>query len=101
MLSTKNLRLRRFCKKIFDKFIESFKITEFIEKLTYRLQLLEKYQRLHSVFHIALLEFYRERKHDKRFEDFLSNLMNDQQKYKIEEILDKIDQNEKILYLIK
>ena len=53
------------------------------------------------MFHIALLEFYREKKHDKRSEDSLSNLMNDQQKYEVEEILDKIEKNEEILYLIK
>ena len=54
-LSTRNLRLK-VNNKLKPKFLGPFKVTEKIGSAAYRIALPAKYQRLHDVFPISLLE---------------------------------------------
>ena len=65
ILSTKNLKQKRFFKKISHKFVESFKIENKIETQIYRLTLSNIYQ-IHNTFHVSLLKSYRYRVDDKK-----------------------------------
>ena len=101
MLSTKNLKQKKSNKKLFHKFIESFRVKKSVEKQTYRLIFFNIY-RIHFVFHVSLIELYRRRKCDND-ESFFSNseLINDHSKYKIKKILNRKIQNDKIFYKLK
>ncbi|KAJ5895495.1 hypothetical protein N7495_007186 [Penicillium taxi] len=61
-LSTKNLRLKSLSNKLSPKFIGPFKPLEKVGKQAYRLGLPTKYDRLHNVFPITLLEPWKSRK---------------------------------------
>ena len=85
MLSIKNLRQMRSKKKLSNKYIESFEIEDVVETQTYRLRLSFKW-RIHSIFHVFLLEKYHINDFTESFEKVV--LMNDHEKSKIEKILD-------------
>ena len=53
----KNLKQKRFNKKLSHKFVKSFKIKNKIEAQTYHLTLFFNY-RIYNIFHIFLLESY-------------------------------------------
>ena len=57
MLSIKNLKQKRLNKKLFHKFIESFRVEESVKKQTYHLIFFNIY-RIYFVFHVSLIEFY-------------------------------------------
>ncbi len=97
MLSAKNLKQKKLSKKLSNKMIEFFHIQELIDKQMYHLDLSIIYK-VHSVFHVFLLESYNRRLND----DFILNylvlkLINDEQEWKIEKILQK-QKRKKILY---
>ncbi len=97
MLSAKNLKQKKSSKKLSNKMIEFFHIQELIDKQMYHLDLSIIYK-VHSVFHVFLLESYNRRLND----DFILNylvlkLINDEQEWKIEKILQK-QKRKKILY---
>lgn len=101
MLSTKNLKQKRLNKKLFHKFIESFRIVEFIDKQTYRLLFLNIYY-IHIVFHMSLLKIYKRKKcDDDKLFLFNSELFDDNLKYKIKKVLNKKTQNDQIYYKLK
>ena len=100
MLFIKNLKLRLSSKKLFDKYIEFFIVIELVKTQTYRLQFSSKYNRLHSIFHVSLLKMYK-KKHDKYSKDFLLELDDFEQKYKVETILNWVKKENEILYLVK
>ncbi len=61
LLSAKHIRTRRVSPKLSDRFLGPFRILEKIGANAYRLDLLERYGRLHHTFHISLLEPYHTR----------------------------------------
>lgn len=61
LLAAKNIRTLRASKKLADQFIGPFEVLERIGENAYRLKLPVKYGRLHSVFHVSLLQAYRGR----------------------------------------
>ena len=63
VLSTKNLKQKKLNKKLFHKFIESFRVKKSVEKQTYRLIFFNIYQ-IHFVFHVLLIESYQRQKYD-------------------------------------
>jgi len=63
MLSAKNLKQKKSSKKLSNKMIEFFHIQELIDKQMYHLDLSIIY-RIHSVFHVSLLELYNHRLND-------------------------------------
>jgi hypothetical protein len=67
-LSVKNIRIRKFCKKLTDCYLNSFRISEKINDNAYKLKLPNQYGRLNDSFYISLLESYM-RKADEKFPD--------------------------------
>jgi hypothetical protein len=58
LLSSRNIRTRRACKKLNDRFISPFRVMEKVSRNTYKLNLLKRYKRLHKTFGVTLLEPY-------------------------------------------
>ena len=102
ILSTKNLKQKRSSKKLSHKYVESFKIKNKIETQIYRLTLSNIY-RIHNIFHVSLLKSYRHRVDDKKTKQMMqiSNLIDDEEQWKIEEIVDKIEDKKSIWYKMK
>ncbi len=97
MLSAKNLKQKKSSKKLLNKMIEFFCIQKLIDKQIYCLDLSIIYK-VHSAFHVFLLKSYNCRLND----DFILNylvfeLIDDEQEWKIEKILQK-QKRKKILY---
>ncbi len=63
MLSAKNLKQKKLSKKLLNKMIKFFHIQELINKQMYHLDLSIIYK-VHSVFHVFLLESYNRRLND-------------------------------------
>jgi hypothetical protein len=61
LLSSRNIRTRRACKKFNNRFINPFRVMKKINKNTYKFNLLKRYERLHKTFGVTLLELYRRR----------------------------------------
>ncbi len=57
MLTTKNLKQKRFNKKMSHKFVKLFKIKNIIKTQIYRFILFIIY-RIYNIFYILLLELY-------------------------------------------
>ena len=71
------------------KFIDSFKVEDLIEKQVYQLFLLTIYC-IHNVFHVFYLKLYMCHDSDTSVLSLQpSELINNEEKYKIEEILKK------------
>ncbi len=97
MLSAKNPKQKKSSKKLSNKMIKLFRIQKFIDKQTYYLDLSVIY-RVYSVFHVFLLESYNRRLNDDSILDyFILELIDDEQEWKIEKILQK-RKRKKILY---
>jgi hypothetical protein len=60
MLFIKNIKLK--ARKLILKFISLFKILEYIREIAYKLDLLNLYEKLYSIFHVSLLKKYTLRK---------------------------------------
>ncbi len=87
MLSAKSLKQKKLSKKLSNKMIEFFRIQKFIDKQMYCLDLSIIYK-VHSVFHVFLLESYNRRLNDDSILDYLVlKLIDDEQEWKIEKIL--------------
>ena len=101
MLLIKNLKQKKFNKKLFHKFVESFRVVEFVNKQIYHL-IFSNIYRVHSIFHVSLLKSYKQRDCDSA-ESFLSTskLIEDNLKYKMKEILDRKTKNDKMYYKMK
>jgi len=79
MLSAKNLKQKKSSKKLLNKMIKFFHIQKFIDKQTYHLDLSIIYK-VHSVFHVFLLESYNCRLNDDSILDYLVlKLIDDEQ----------------------
>jgi len=63
MLSTKNLKQKRFSKKMSHKYVESFRIKNKSETQAYRLILFNIY-RIYNTFYVSLLKPYLHRVDD-------------------------------------
>ncbi len=97
MLSAKNLKQKKLSKKLSNKMIELFYIQKLINKQTYHLNLSIIYK-VYSVFHVFLLESYNRRLNDDSILNYLVlKLIDDEQEWKIEKILQK-RKRKKILY---
>ncbi len=97
MLSAKNLKQKKLSKKLLNKMIELFCIQKFINKQTYHLNLSVIY-RVYFVFHVFLLKSYNCRLNDDFILDYLIlELIDNEQEWKIEKILQK-QKRKKILY---
>ena len=78
LLSTKNLKQKRFNKKLSHKFIELFQMKNKIDEQTYRFILFNIY-RIHNTFHVSFLKSYLHRVDDAETKTMMqaSKLIND------------------------
>jgi hypothetical protein len=58
LLSSRNIRTRRACKKLNNRFIGPFRVMKKVSRNIYKLNLLKRYGRLHKTFDVTLLEPY-------------------------------------------
>jgi len=86
MLSTKNLRLKAVLGKLVLKFVGPFRVLDRVGSLAYRLYLPDKYDRLHNVFPVSLLEPYIHRAGQ---EPLPMPELEDDEEWEVEEIRDK------------
>ena len=102
MLATKNLKQKRPSKKLSHKFIGPFKIIDKVGAQAYRLLLPSTY-RIHNTFHISLLEPYHLREGDEKAENFMQapELIDDDEFWEVEEIVDKLATKKEIWYKVK
>ena len=87
MLSTRNLKFQ-FPKKLAPKFVGPFRVLDVIGSQAYRLALPEKYERIHNVFHVSLLEPWNPRSSDNS-EDLLPmpDLEDEPDEWEVEDIV--------------
>jgi hypothetical protein len=97
-LSAKNIRVRKFCKKLTDRYLGSFKISEKINDNVYKLKLLNQYERLNDSFYINFLKSY-VRKAGEEFSGPI--LIDENDRFLINRLLNERISKEKIEYLIK
>lgn len=57
-LAAKNIRTLRAHKKLAERFLGPFKVLARVGQNAYKLELPQKYRRLHHTFHVSLLEAY-------------------------------------------
>ncbi len=101
MLSAKNLKQKKSSKKLSNKLIEFFHIQKSVNKQTYCLDLSIIY-RVHSVFHVFLLELYNCRLNNDSILNYLVlKLIDDEQEWKIEKILQKWKRKRILYYKIQ
>jgi hypothetical protein len=65
LINVKNLRVRKLCKKLTDRYIGSFKVFKSISLNAYELELSKIYKRLYRMFPMSLLEPYSRKKGEK------------------------------------
>lgn len=98
ILSSKNLRLRSPCAKLAPKFVGPFRILDRVGSLAYRLCLPAKYDRLHDVFPVNLLEPWHHRDGD---EPLPMPDLADDDKWEVEGLRDKRRIDGEEVFLVK
>ena len=102
-LEGRNLHLDQPAAKLSPKHHGPFKVTRVLSPITYQLELPPQWK-VHDVFHIDLLTPYHEKDiHGPNFVQPPPDLVNGEEEYKVEEILDsrKHGQGHKVQYLVK
>src|SRR6266536_5306344 len=98
MILSRNITTKRPSKKLDAKFLRPFKVVETKGKQAYKLDLSQIYSRIYNVFHVSLLEPYKQR---------LGNMLSEstsierQLKYEVEQIKDMRNINGRIEYLVR
>ena len=102
MLATKNLKQRRPSKKLAHKYVGPFRIMDKVGPQAYRLLLPSTY-RIHNTFHVSLLEPYHLRDCGEAAESFMQapELIDDDEMWEVEEIVDKVKKREGVWYKVK
>ena len=79
MFNIKNLKQRRFNKKMSHKYVKFFRVENKIDAQTYRFILFNIY-RIHNTFHVSLLKDYHHKENDKHAKQLMqiSKLINDE-----------------------
>jgi hypothetical protein len=71
-LSAKNIRVRKPYKKLTNRYLDFFKISEKINNNVYKLELPNQYRRLNDSFHINLLKSLRAKSKRKTSESHIN-----------------------------
>jgi hypothetical protein len=98
LINAKNLRVRKPCKKLTDRYIRPFKVSKFISFNAYELELPKTYKRLYRTFPMSLLEPYSRKKSEKPSEPIDLDKKN---RFQIESIRKKRGLKENPQFLIK
>jgi hypothetical protein len=97
-LSVKNIRVRKFCKKLTNRYLNFFRIFEKINDNIYKLELLNQYGRLNDPFYVNLLQSY-ERRVGEEPPGPISIDKDD--RFLMDRLLDERISKRKIKYLVK
>ena len=98
LLQSINIHTLRSKKKIDHKQLKSFKILKKINMQAYKFKLSEKYDAIHSTFHVFLLKLWHLRDENLKLQIIL---VKEKEKWKIKKILDQWIKKEKIEYLVQ
>ena len=63
-LNAKNIRSIRSSKKLNYKYYDSYVIEKLVDKQTYKLKLSQNMSKIHNVFYVFLLKFFKRRNRD-------------------------------------
>ncbi len=98
LLQSINIYTLRSKKKIDHKQLKSFRILKKINMQAYKLELSEKYNAIHLIFHVSLLKFWHLSDDNSKSQIIL---IKEKEKWKIKKILDQRIKKEKIEYLVQ
>jgi hypothetical protein len=90
--------MRKFYKKLTNRYLNFFKISEKINNNVYKLELPNQYERLNDSFHINLLKFYVRKAGEEPPNPIL---IDENDRFLINRLLDERILKRKIEYLIK
>jgi transposase InsO family protein len=99
LVSTKNLRLRDASKKLSQRLMGPFRIDEPVGSQAYRVHL-PTASRIHDVFHVSAMEPYHQRAGTQEIL-LPPDIIDDQEEYEVEEILDTTRKRGVAWYLVK
>ncbi len=85
-------------KKIDHRQLKSFRILKKINMQAYKLELFEKYNAIHLIFHVSLLKFWHLRDENSKLQIIL---VEKKEKWKMKKISDQRIKKEKIEYLVQ
>lgn len=98
LLSSKNIAVRKPCKKLTERFLGPFIVEASVGPNAYRLRLPSVYGRLHHTFHVSLLEPYHRRE---GVEPPPPTLIDAEQQWEVERILDEKKERGKVTFFIR
>jgi hypothetical protein len=101
MLSSKNISLARPNKKLSHKFLGPFQVKEPVGSQAYKLILPKSFGRTHPVFHVSLLEPYRRRPGEEQAVPPPPILIEDENEWEVEAILDERLRRGKRQFLVR
>jgi hypothetical protein len=102
MLSGKNIRTRRPCKKLDHELHGPFEIAEIISKSAVCLNRPTKWK-VHKVFHVSLLESFVQGNREMNLEKVLDTAdpIQADDEYHVEEVMGSVQKKGKLIYLVK
>ncbi len=98
LLQSINIHMLRSKKKIDHRQLKSFRILKKIDMQVYKLELFERYDAIHLIFHVSLLKFWHLRDENSKSQIIL---VEEEKKWEIKKILDQQIKKEKIEYLVQ
>ena len=101
LLFAKNLKQKRFIKKLSHRFLNSFCILKLFNTQTYRFVIFCTYK-IHLIFYVFLLKFYQRRENNLIVLNmFYFEIIDNQKKKKMEKILNKKIRKNTVFHEIK
>jgi hypothetical protein len=98
LLSSRNIRTRRACKKLDDRFIGPFRVVGKVGRNAYKLNLPKRYGRLHRTFGVTLLEPYRRREGQEPPEPVE---IDDEEEWLVDSVLEARKSRGKRMFLVR
>lgn len=100
-LSTKNLKLKTPAKKLAPRFIGPFRVLDPVGTQAYRLALPNQYSRIHNVFHVSLLEPWKQRGKRNDNESLPMPELDDDEEWEVEEVKEEQEFDGDLHFLVK
>jgi hypothetical protein len=98
LINVKNLRVRKPCKKLTDRYVRPFKMSKSISPNAYELKLPKTYKRLHRTFPMSLLKPYSRRKGEEPSRPIDLDKKN---RFQVKSIRKERDSKKNLQFLIK
>jgi hypothetical protein len=98
LINIKNLRVRKLCKKLTDRYVGSFKVFKIVSLNAYELELSAAYKALYRTFSVFLLKSYSRKESEKPPEPV--NL-DEEDRFQIKSIRKERGTKENLQFLIK